>query len=417
MIYPMTLSQKRIFLFTSVFAGISLVAVLIIKIGYRPDLAGRTFRPTGLLVTTSIPNGASVYIDGKLKTATDNTLNLSPGKYDIEIKKDGFYPWKKRLTIKTELVTKADAWLFSTYPDLKALTFTGAVNPVFSPDEQKVAFAVVTASAANQGIWILDLADRPLGLNSQPRQILQSIPKGKDLSTAVYEWSPDTKQILLTLSKESYLIDTARLNLATGLTDISLGLTTLKKRWQDEEAVKQEAKMARLPEKLFLVLKNSVKNIQFSPDETKIMYTATASATIPDGIIPPLANPGTQKESRTIEPGKLYIYDLKEDKNFYITEAVRFEPPKEPSKSKGKTPTPLVKPTTNISWYPTSKHIFIVQSNKISIGEYDNTNWADVYTGTFENLFAFPFPAGNRFLVLTSIGKDTPLNLYAVTLR
>jgi len=404
----MTLNQKRIFLFTGVLISISLAAFLIIKIasGYRPDLAKRTFQPTGLLVATSIPNGASVYIDGKLKTATDNTLNLTPGEYDIEIKKDGFYPWKKRLTIKTELVTKADAWLFSTYPDLKALTFTGATNPVFSPDEQKVAFAVATASTVNQGIWILDLADRPLGLNSQPHQVLQSAPKGKDLSTATYEWSPDTKQILLTIGKESYLIDTGRLNLASGLTDISLGLTTLKKRWQEEEQVKQDAKMARLPEKLTFILENSVKNIQFSPDETKIMYTATISATIPEGIVPPLTNPSTQKESRIIEPGKIYIYDLKEDKNFYITEAAPFEPPRIESKTK-----------TKISWYPTSKHIFIVQSNKITVGEYDNTNWADVYTGPFEDSFAFPFPAGNRFLILTSIGKDTPPNLYAVTLR
>lgn len=382
-------------LFVGILAGISLMALLIIKIasGYRPDLSQRTFRPTGLLVATSIPDGASVYIDGKLKTATDNTLNLPPGEYEVEIKKDGFFSWKKKITLKTEVVTKADALLFSTYPDLKALTFTGATNPVFSPDEQKVAFAVATASATKRGVWILDLVDRPLGLNSQPRQILQNAPKGKDFSTASYEWSPDTKQLLLTLGKESYLLDTNRINPVAELTDVSLGLTTLKKRWQEEEEVKQEAKTARLPEKLTLVLKNNVKNLKFSPDETKIMYTATASATIPEKIIPPLPGSNTQKESRNIEPGKIYIYDLKEDKNFFISDAAP------------------------ISWYPTSKHIFIVQNNKISISDYDSTNRLDIYTGPFENSFAFPFPAGNRILVLTSIGKDAPPNLYAVTFR
>ena len=70
-----------------------------------------------------------------------------------------------------------------------------------------------------------------------------------------------------------------------------------------------------------------------------------------------------------------------------------------------------------LRWFPTSKHIFLVQKDKISIIEYDGVNLVDVYSGPFENSFAFPFPAGNRLLVLTSIGKDTPPNLYAISLR
>ena len=56
--------------------------------GYRPTRAG-TIKGTGLLSANSFPTGAEVYINGKLTTATDNTLNLDPGDYQIELKKDG----------------------------------------------------------------------------------------------------------------------------------------------------------------------------------------------------------------------------------------------------------------------------------------------------------------------------------------
>jgi dipeptidyl aminopeptidase/acylaminoacyl peptidase len=394
---PMSLNKKRILIFSAVFIGVPAVAFLIIKLaqGYKPDFSTKTFRPTGLLVAASIPDGAQVFVNGKLKTATDDTINLSPDTYEVEIKKDGFFPWKKMLTIKKELVTETNAQLFSAYPDLKVLTFTGAANPLLSPDGQKVAFSVATASASKRGLWVLDLTDRPLGLSREPRQILQSAPAGRNFSLANFEWSPDSKQLLVMLRKEIFLVDTARLTPATSLIDVGDNLTLIKRSWENESKLKHEAKISKLPKELLEVLADSVKDIWFSPDETKILYTATASASIPEEIISPLPAASTQSESRQIEPGKVYVYDLKEDKNFEIPIASE----------------------TRITWFPTSKHIFLAQSDKISIVEYDGTNSTDVYTGPFENTFAFPFPSGTKILVLTSIGKNTPPNLYAISLR
>ena len=74
----------------------------------RPDFNG-----TGLLVATSVPDGAQVFINGHLTTATDNTINLAPGEYDVKIFKEGYFPWQKKITIKKEVVSKADALLFA----------------------------------------------------------------------------------------------------------------------------------------------------------------------------------------------------------------------------------------------------------------------------------------------------------------
>src|SRR5579872_4633376 len=70
--------------------------------GGRPDIAG-----TGILVVTSEPNGASVFVNGHLTTATDNTINLAPGNYEVRIEKDGYMPWSKKIVVQKEIVSKA----------------------------------------------------------------------------------------------------------------------------------------------------------------------------------------------------------------------------------------------------------------------------------------------------------------------
>jgi hypothetical protein len=388
--------------------------------GERIDLKNKILAPTGLLVASSTPDGASVFVDGKLRTATDDTLNLTPGQYEVEIKKDGFHPWKKTLKIEKELVTKTDTYLFSSFPSLKSLTYTGAANPVLSPDFQKAVFAVATASASTtkQGLWVLDLVDRPLGLNREPRQIIKSAPRGRDFSQSQYRWSPDSKQLLVTLKnrpgriygtviEENFLLDADRLNDPTDLIDVTPSLKTILSQWQEEEALRKQAQLSKLPKKLLAILKDASENIIFAPNEKKILYTATASATIPKNIKKPLPASNTQPETRQIEPGKTYVYDLIEDKNFFILENKKFE------NCKLKIENCLL----GLSWFPTSRHLFLVQENKVTILEYDNTNWINVYTGSFQDGFAFPFPSTDRILILTSLGENQPSNLYAVSLR
>jgi len=394
--------KRRAIILPAFFILVLIGAFLVIRLaqGYRPDLSTRSLRPSGLLVATSVPDGAQIYLDGKLTSATNTTINLNPGEYEVEIKKEGYTPWKKTLTIKKELVTKADAYLFPTYPNLQSLTFTGALNPILSPDGQKVVFAVSQSSLEKNGLWVLDLGDRLLGLPRDPRKIVASAPGGRDFSLAELTWSPDSKQILATLKlkvgAENILLDASQLNPANLLIDVTDRLATIQAGWQKDEQLKLDAQLAKLPQKLQKTLATTVKNIQFSDDETKILYTATASAQIPQDLIPALPSTSTQPENRNLEKGKIYVYDLKEDKNFFIIE--------EDAKKK-------------IAWFPTSKHLFLVQVGKITILEYDNTNWVDVYTGPFEEMYAYPFPAGNRILVLTSLSTDTPQNLYAISLR
>lgn len=391
---------KRTFIFAFVILAIFLVSFLLIQFakGYRPDFSKRTLRPTGLLVATSVPDGAQVFIDGKLKSATNNTISLAPGEYEVEIKKDGFSTWKKSLKIEKELVVKTDAYLFPLVPDLKALTFTGAADPVLSPDGTKVVYGVEGATVGKNGLWILDLPDLPFGRIREPRQIVRSAPRGRNFAKADYKWSPDSKKILVSLGKENFLLDQGSLTPATALIDVSENLNIILRQWEDEETKRQEQKLKKLPKELVEIIKTTTKAINFSLDETKILYTATASATLEDELIPPILAASTQKQERKLKPGQIYIYDIKEDRNFQLMEG---------------------KEDIKVLWFPTSKHLLIVEEGKVQIVEYDSTNAVTVYGGPFEDLYAFPWPNGNKILVLTLLSgeEDSLPNLYAVSLR
>src|SRR5487761_809998 len=100
------------------FLLLATVAIIFYAEGYRFDqgLGKLNFSGTGLLVVTSSPNGAQVFINDHLTTATDNTINLAPGTYRVKIFKEGYFPWQKTITIDKEVVANAQALLFPTAP-------------------------------------------------------------------------------------------------------------------------------------------------------------------------------------------------------------------------------------------------------------------------------------------------------------
>src|SRR3989338_5410669 len=131
-------SKFRIILFLSglIFGPVVTVLVIYFARGYRPDFTTGQIQPTGLPVAHPYPDGAQVYLNGSLKSATNSTLNLPPGTYQVQIKKDGYHSWQKKLLVEAEVVTRATAVLFPSTPTLKAITTTGATLPALSGRNQ-----------------------------------------------------------------------------------------------------------------------------------------------------------------------------------------------------------------------------------------------------------------------------------------
>lgn len=380
------------------------VLVILYGRGYRfgIDQGRPAFLGTGLLVTTSKPNGASVFIDGHLATATANTINLAPGQYSVKIFKDGYFAWEKKVKIQKEVVSKIDALLFPTAPKLESLTNIGVGNPIQDPSKTRLAYTVASQSARRNGIYILDLTVRPiLTLQSASTQIADDTVD--EFSNSTFSFSPDGSELVATtsarpdsarLAQTSYLLDTRSFN--TNPRDVTTALSSVAFTYEKQKADKEKARIDSLPKKLRKQITESFKILEWSLDDTKILYQASSSAALPIIIEPRLLGTDTTEERRALEKGQIYVYDIKEDKNYKID----------------------VKSPKNLHWYPDSDHLIFVSDKKIDVMEYDGGNRTTVYAGPFVDSFAYPWPDGSKVVILTDLGNPNIIpNLYTIGLK
>lgn len=397
------------------------------RIGVRDN---QLIKPTGLVSATSDPIGAQVFVEGELKTATNNTFNIDPNWYSVKISKEGYIPWEKKLRVQGEVVSRADAFLFPTNPSLSPLTTSGIEHPVVSPDGTKIAYSVPTTGTdavalKTGGLWVYDLADRPLGLNRDPRQIAKP-DTIFDLTNAQLTWSPDSTQIMVNDGKNARLYQLSRPN---EFQSITITFDVLLRQWDEEKRTREEQQLSGLKQPFIDFATSSAKILSFSPDENKILYEATRSATLPQVIVPALIGTNPTEEQRTVKPGYLYVYDSREDKNYFFMEkkeipallAVDTTPTPTPRNARATNRAlPTVKqPAFPIRWFPTSRHLVIALDGKIDILEYDRTNWVTVYAGPFIDGFMMPYPNGSRIIILTNLNSGVAKypNLYTVNLR
>ena len=373
--------------------------------GYRFDIDEFAFLPNGLFVIKSNPDGAQVFINGELKTATNATIDLPPGIYDVAVKKEGYGEWNKRLTITKEIVTEADAHLFKNAPSLSAVTFSGVTGPITSPDFTKIAYLTATEDEDLSGIWIMETINLPLGFSREPRKITDGI-----FTNAKLTWSLDSREILLESDEGSFILDSGSFTEPSKLLNIQNQVDIIFNEWAMDEQTRNEARLTSLPVEIADILANKTSAFIFSPDDSKVLYTANGSATIPDLIIdPPLPGASTQRQEREISGGRTYIYDFKEDRNFLIDE--------DESTLSIKTWQPSDK-SRRMFWFATSRHVVLAEEGKISIMDLDSTNKREVYSGAYESPYVLSAPSTDRLLILTNLGATESLpNLYSLSLK
>lgn len=441
--------MKKLLIFLSTLVFILGGTYLMIRYaqGYRPTKT-LTIRGTGLLSVDSFPTGAQVYINDKLTTATDNTLNLDPGEYVIDIKKDGYHTWSKKLQIVAELVTQTNAQLFPASPSLEPLTYTGALMPVPAPDGTKLAFTVASSSAsAKNGLYVQDLTSSPISLNKTARQIART-DSTYDYTKSSYTWSPNGSEVLVSYKSGAHvLLDATQFNDLADLKDVTVRLPQILSEWELELAREERVRLLKLPDFMASIATESATNLYFSPDGKRLLYQAIADLTIPTGLVPTLPSSSTQAENRDLKAGFWYVYDLKEDKNFLIAEgklskvskptllpnfavAIPAELISSPSAFRslqnGVTPFDSISlfnsqysaiSVGNIQWYPNSSHLLITTNDGIDIVEYDASNRLTLYGGPMDKTIVYPWPDGSKIITRLTFSEGTIPNLYTIKLK
>ena len=436
----------------AIIAGGSYLAIMYAQGNYRFTRSGILVE-SGLLSANSFPTGAQVIVDGELTTATNDTIYLEPGVYSVEFKKDGYSPWKKELVIEKELVTQTNARLFPVAPSLTPLTFTGVENILPSPDGRKLVYYTASASAETRnGLYVLDLNDSINPFQKTSRQIAVDVPL-YELNNADFIWSPDSSQLMILSRLKQVIVDANQMNNLLSLPDISFRRSEILSEWEEEMYLRERQYLAEFPEEVIEIATQSAKNVYMAPDKKKLLYTATSSATLAPELVPPLPSTNTQPESRTIEPGNIYVYDSEEDKNFLIaSDLMILEEAEINQVNKGlladdlyqKIPRTLkASPSAfarlqdqtvantalrfntyhsslavnTLQWFADSNYLLFIKDDRVQIVSYDGTNNTTLYSGPFAENFIYPWPDGSRVVILTAFSPDTPQNLYSIELK
>jgi len=199
--------RKRFFLFflLALFFILVTPATIFYSQGYRFDFKNRKVIQTGAFSIKAWPYGAMVYLDDKLAKKTHFLFGtafidgLLPGKYKIEVKKNGYYSWQKNLEIEKEIATEMKN-IFLVPNDIKFQVLADKTGDYFfSPDGKKAIL-----KKAMEKNWELDILD--LEKNNQSLLLLDKdiLKEGEKIKSFNLNWSEDSKKILIEITnKES----------------------------------------------------------------------------------------------------------------------------------------------------------------------------------------------------------------------
>ncbi len=349
-----------------VLASAAAIVIFFAK-GYTISPQEKRIVGTGILNVTSEPDAASVFVDGRLTTATDATISsLSPKTYTIKVIKEGFIPWEKSVKISEGLVTELKITLFPAIPTIYPLTFTGVENPVLSPDGSKLAYIVPSGKKA--GIWVWTQSrNQPIAFarSSEPHQIAANTTA--DFSKSTLKWSPDSKELLAVTDQNNFILDSDKLN--SDPRDITAMLPALMKTWEDDIKLKDAARIESIKDLKLRKIASDSASLHWSPDETKFMASSNGS--------------------------EIKVYDLEDKKEYSLPDA------------------------ESHLWLPDSRHIILVEGKEISLVDFDGTNKAVIYAGNFLDSSVFPWPDSSRLVIVSSFPTPTASepNLYGVNLK
>lgn len=353
------------------------MAIFLAK-GYTFSTKEKRIVGTGIITVSSEPDAASVFIDGHLTTATNATISsLSPKAYLVKIVKEGFIPWEKQVSVQEGLVTALKVTLFPSIPTIYPLTYNGVLNPVISPDGSKLAYIVTSGKKA--GVWVWTMSNnQPIAFarSAEPHQIATNAIT--DFSKADLRWSSDSKQVLATLGQNNFLLDSDRPN--SEPRDITPIFSVTLKSWEDDMKLKDEARIQSIKSLKFRKVASDSGFLGWSPDETKFMARK-------DALV--------DRDKKKSEFSDIKVYDLEEGKEYSL-----------PS-------------SRSYNWLPDSRHIILVEESTVSLVDFDGTNKAVIFAGSFQDGLVFPWPDSSRLVIVSSFPTPTASepNLYGINLR
>lgn len=424
---------------------LTLIAIIAYARGYRFNIRDNSLSSNGLVAVTSAPRSAKVYVNDNLKGITDLNLYLEPETYTFTIVKDGYFPWKKTIKVYGEVVQSVDATLYPINSSLSPLTNIGVVKAIpFGTGEQKVLILsanttlattttpiqttpspTATESDQKQGIFVYDSRSQTVSFFPSLSHVLDYNFLGSDIDPSKIEvlFSPKYDQAIIfynaQYTEKSKLLksqfdpnyempisfDTAHLinlneNNDSPL-DVTISAVSIVDAWISQKGAEVDTLLSGYDKPLHQFIQDNTIIVDLSLDKMRILYEATASAKLGPVLKNPLIGSNQTPEVRDVKPNALYLYDVKEDRNYPILDA-----------------NELGKQHTFPSFHPNGKDLVLNEQNSISIADYDGLNKQKVYSGPYDPNF-YVVTTDGRVLILTNLNPalNQYSDLYAVGIR
>lgn len=184
--------KRALIILSYLLLAVVVVAATIVLVavgkGYSYDFKTGRVSLKGLLVLNSTPQAATVLVnDQEIRRRTPYRATMEAGLYNVEVRKDGFRPWQKRLVINPSGVTFIPYALLVPQ-EIKATTLISnrSVSQLAATRDRR-HFAYVT-TGPDAGVWTLNF-DRREGTKryspkpaspDQPAEVIESVTWADD---------------------------------------------------------------------------------------------------------------------------------------------------------------------------------------------------------------------------------------------
>ncbi|MGI6423395.1 MAG: PEGA domain-containing protein [Candidatus Dojkabacteria bacterium] len=186
--------------------------------GWRIDPLNQQVLKTGVLTVESDPFLANLTIEDKSKGRTPKSASLNVGVYNISVKKDRYFEWRKSVSIKEEKSTTVYPWLIKeniVSSNIASLEGKRYVNSWINEEENRILILTSTHNEEDTlftyELWIYNTDTTFWDLSTNPKVIFTtSLPEENTFSLLP---SPNGQYVLLKneTSATTYILDTTRI--------------------------------------------------------------------------------------------------------------------------------------------------------------------------------------------------------------
>ena len=394
--------KKRTILFSLAIISFLISGLFIIAYsnGYRFDFQKRKFVLTGAIQLKVKPKeGLTFYLNSKKKEIKNNSLlgsnyfldKLLPRKYQLLIKKDGFFSWQKNLFVEEKMTTFANSIILLPKEIKGKKIFSSKIEGKILPLKNNY-FLIF----AEKNVYLQKVAvEKPIKILATKEKIEK-------------EFLNEEKNLCLVKTKSDYyLLDLtdffSRKKINTFFLKAILNKNLKKKELKDVFLTKKDKKIVlvfkegiylfdwqkRKEKEIFSLAKDKeIKKVFF--DKDNLFYQDKENnlflfslETRKNKLIIPKLKEEISLVSLSFDQKKLLLVSPKEVSLFYLKDFFG-----DFIRKKGEKDILFQKEPEKISWYKDSNHFWLIENNQLHFLETDPR----------ENINIFTYPEIKNFL-------------------